>query len=100
MKEPTIESVRKELRAAIFWTGFHAEAAKIEGNASRETTCRQGTCGFVEFGVNSGLLTVEEGNEWLDGIWRREGKAVGLVWMKYDPAEAESAPGADLTEED
>lgn len=79
---PTVDSVRMELRRAIFLACFHATHAKIIGDAAHKNTCQQGACSFAEFGVLSGLFSTEEGNEWLDVIWERE--PMEYMITKYD----------------
>ena len=80
----SIDAVRAELRDAIHWSAFHALAMKIEGRTEMASIGQQKAIGFAEFGVRSGLITPAEGNEWLDGIWEREGKEpIGKTWMKY-----------------
>lgn len=87
----TVDSVRRELRDAIFWTLFHGVAADIELRKNDKELCRQKAIGFIEFGVNSKLITPDEGNDWLDAVWTR--KSCGDVLRKYQPITAELPPG-------
>ncbi len=78
----SVEQVSKECRSAIFGTMFHTFAADAEGNKENVKIGRSKAIGFCQFGVASGLLSPDEGNEWLDAIWER--KALAEVNLKYN----------------
>lgn len=81
MSEPTVDSIRDELRQAIFWTQFQAGGYEMQGQKEQHHVMQQGACAFVEFGTRTNLLTPEEGNDWLDAIWGRQVPA--KVLLKY-----------------
>lgn len=89
----SIDEIRKELRNAIFWSNFQVSAAEVNNDKSRIDLCRQGASSFAEFGVRSGLISLDEGNEWLDAIWGRKVPAeVALKYLKEDaPKNVEEA---------
>lgn len=80
----SLDAVRTELRNAIFQTSFMACGHTIQAQPDEADKFRQLSCNFVAFGINSGLLAPGEGNEWLDGIWERNGKKIGQVALKYE----------------
>lgn len=85
-KPVTVDSVRDELRNAIFWTVF--QGGPWDTKAQQDL--RQRACAFAEFGVRAGLMGQEEGNEWLDAVWGR--KTLAEVGEKYmDDEEEEDA---------
>jgi hypothetical protein len=69
--DPTVDSIRKELRGAIFDCAFWTTGFDIEGRKEEAEIGRQKACAFVVFGVNMKLFTPIEGNDWLDVIWDR-----------------------------
>jgi hypothetical protein len=81
MSELSIDSIREELRRAIFWSAFQATAHKIEGQKDAELGLTQKACGFTEFGVATKLFAPAEGNDWLDAIWGR--KTLASVALQY-----------------
>lgn len=81
----SIDAVRSESRRAIFFSMFGAEFDPEERKEQR----RQMACSFTEFGVSAGLISPDEGNEWLGAIWAKADAApIGKVWQKWehDPA--------------
>lgn len=78
---PTLDSVRKEARAAIFFACFQLKFPGI--SQGRKEMIEQWACSFAEFGVRSKLLKPDEGNEWLDAVWGR--KTLASVATKYSP---------------
>lgn len=81
MKEPTIESVRDEVRQAVYWTLFRGLAAEADGHENLKDFSQQRAIFMLEFGVNAGLLTADEANEWLDAVWERT--PLAEPFMKY-----------------
>lgn len=80
---PTVDSIRREVRDAIFQTLFYSTMYKIESRSEEDELCRQRAGGFVALGMNTGLFSVEEGNDWLDAMWGR--KVLADVVLKYSP---------------
>ena len=76
----SLDSVRGEIRNAIFHTQFAGLAIKHDDDEEGEER-RQQACRLLEFGVNSGLLAPDEGNDWLDAIWDR--RPLATVAKKY-----------------
>lgn len=81
-KTPTIDSVRSELRNAIFWMVWRRNLGEINGNSDQLKEAQQRACSFVEFGSRSGLFDQEEANTWLDCLLRGVG-SVAEVMQKY-----------------
>lgn len=85
--ELTVEKIRQELRNAIFHCGFYAIAFRIEGRDDEYKQAILNGQNFAAFGVNVKLFTMDEGNDWLDGLYERNDKTVGQITLKYDADE-------------
>ncbi len=69
---PTVDSIRDELRRAIFGCIFGAAGLGIEHRKTEQGESQQKACAFAAFGARTGLLTEDEGNDWLDAVWGRK----------------------------
>lgn len=72
MIDPTIDSVRKEIREAIFWTIFQATDLIAPGG---KDLGQQKAIGHIEFAARACLISSDEANEWLDAVWDRKSLA-------------------------
>jgi MOSC domain-containing protein YiiM len=88
---PTLDSVREELRTAIFQCIFYRTGFEIEQRNEEKEIAQQRACGFITFVVQSGLITPDEGNEWLDAVWERQ--PLAKVSMKYMKEQGEQHEG-------
>lgn len=79
--EPTIDSVREELRGGIFQCLFMSCGLGIERRDAESDSANLAAQNFATFGVNSKLLTLEEANEWLDVA--KGSRVLGDVALKY-----------------
>lgn len=84
----TVDSVRTELRRAIFWVSFMSTGMEIEQRTEEQKNACVTAQNLATFGVNAGLFTPEEGNEWLDAIYGR--KLLAEVATKYLEGEPEA----------
>lgn len=79
--EPTIESVRLELRNAIAQFAFWGGADKAGGDKRIAAVNRDVAYNLTNFGVNAGLIEREERDEWIAAL---DGKQVlAVVVVKY-----------------
>lgn len=80
--ELTIESIREDLRGAMFMTHFGIALSEVNGDSAGADSKKQQVANFAIFGVNSKLISVDEGNDWLDVALR--GRNVVEVSEKWE----------------
>ncbi len=85
VKNPTLESVREELRSALLMTGFDAVHRKVAGQEQATIIMKQTAHNLAAFGGNCGLISAEEATDWIAAFDEKDGKNIGEVsqrWMK------------------
>jgi len=96
---PTIEDVTIELRRALFSMNFWKALEEINGKPDNSQEMTRRSCAFVEFGVRTKLLSIDEGNDWLDFLLRDKGNIVDVM-NKWQPSELPSVIHRLTIEED
>lgn len=69
-QQVTVESIRAELRSAIHGSHFGVSIAEVSQDKVGAEQKRQQTAAFAQFGVRSKLISIEEGNDILDMVFR------------------------------
>jgi hypothetical protein len=77
----SLDRVRDEVRNAVYWTLFRSLAAEFDGLPGDKRLGQNRAVFMLEFGVNAGLISPVEANEWLDAVWER--KPLAEPFMKY-----------------
>lgn len=80
--QPTVDSIRDDLRGAISQIALYATMYSMEGQEREKEIGCMSADNLARFGVNCGLITAEEYKEWHGAIHKND-PLLGTLAVKY-----------------
>lgn len=80
-KEVTVGSIRNDLRSDVMFLAMMSTGFSFENRSEQQKIAVSTASNLLKFGVNSGLLPLEEAEEWNVAVVK--GQPFGDLMMKY-----------------